>query len=339
MAKIVNVILSGGSGTRLWPLSRQSQPKQFLPLIGNRESLFQHTLLRNKNLVDEFLLVTNSLQLELGNAQSKALDIPINRKIIEPVGRNTTAAIAMAALSCEPQEILFVTPSDHMIDVGEAYSEAVNKAVSLAQQGFLVTFGIHPRYPETGFGYIEYQHEDVLSFREKPDLETAKQFLSSGDFLWNSGMFCFKASVFLSELRHYCPDIYSSSVKAFNTIINNTPSLETFSAIPDVSVDYAVMERSSIIKVIPSTFVWSDLGSFKSLIDYHIEKQALHGVRPIEGNSKGSYAFSKKKVYALGIDDVVCVETEDCLLIMPLHECQRIKEVYEVVKKTNPSLT
>src|SRR5690606_27153778 len=193
MPKIINVILSGGSGTRLWPLSRQSKPKQFLPLFDDRKSLFQKTLLRNKNLVDDFLLVTNSSQFSLAMSQAEDTNISINRQIIEPIGRNTAAAIALAAWASDPQDILFATPSDQIIDTGELYTHAVQRAAVLANEGFLVTFGICPTFPETGFGYIECRGEEVLSFREKPDLETATQFLNSGDFLWNSGMFCFQA--------------------------------------------------------------------------------------------------------------------------------------------------
>jgi len=338
MDKVINVILSGGSGTRLWPLSRQSNPKQFLPLFDNGVSLFQRTLKRNVSLVSEFLLVTNSTQLQIANEQTEALSLSINKCVIEPIGRNTTAAIAMAALSCDPNDILFVTPSDQVIKGGNTYKTAVNEAISIAKEGFLVTYGIQPRYPETDYGYIEHDGQDVVSFREKPSLEEAEHFVSRGNFLWNSGMFCFKSSVFLSELKKYREDIYSLSLQAYETISDNAPSYDAFSKIPDISVDYAVMERSDLIKVVASSFEWSDLGSFGALIDYHVTQEKLPRCRTI-GGSNDSYAFSNKKVYTIGLNDIVYVETEDCVLIMPSEGCKQIKNLYNTVKQENPSLT
>lgn len=338
MDRIINVILSGGSGTRLWPLSRQSNPKQFLPLFDNGESLFQRTLKRNVDLVSEFLLVTNLTQLQIANKQTEALSLSINKRVVEPVGRNTSAAIAMAALSCDPNDILFVTPSDQMIKADNSYISAVNEAISIAKEGFLATYGIQPRYPETDYGYIEHEGQNVVSFREKPSLGEAERFVNKGGFLWNSGMFCFKSGVFLSELKKYREDIYTMSLQAYETISGNTPSYDVFSKIPDISVDYAVMERSDLVKVVASSFDWSDLGSFRALIDYHLTQETLPRCCKIGGSNYG-YAFSNKKVYTLGLDDIVYVETEDCVLIMSLEECKQIKNLYNTVKQGNPSLT
>ena len=204
MGKVFNVILSGGSGTRLWPLSRHSKPKQFLQLFNN-ESLFQNTLKRNHNKVNGFALVTNKVQYDKAFQQTKALGLDIEFSVLEPVGRNTAPAIALAALSVSPDDILFVTPSDQMIADDENYFSALNRAIDLSQNDYLVTFGIKPTHPDTGFGYIQSNEEDVLAFKEKPNLEVAKEFFESGDYLWNSGMFCFKASTFLNELEKYNP--------------------------------------------------------------------------------------------------------------------------------------
>ena len=206
--QITNVILSGGSGTRLWPLSRHSRPKQFLQLFENR-SLFQHTMQRNAAFAQDFILVTNAQQAVMANAQAEELHTTIAQTLIEPVGRNTAPAIALACLASHPDTILFITPSDQMIVADDLYKKALERAATLAAQDYLVTFGIQPQHPDTGFGYIQADGENVSRFTEKPDLETAKSFLEAGNYYWNSGMFCFKASAFLAELekptsRHAC---------------------------------------------------------------------------------------------------------------------------------------
>jgi len=338
MSKVINVILSGGSGTRLWPLSRHSRPKQFLPLI-NGKSLFQCVLARNRTLVDDFMLVTNAYQAELAIEQASAIEMEINRRVIEPVGRNTAAAIAYAAFLANPEDVLFVTPSDHMIELGSSYTSALQRATELAREGQIVTFGIQPTFPEVGFGYIECEGENVQSFREKPNLETAKRFLALGNFLWNSGMFCFKAGVFLQELAKHQPEIYENAQIAMQQIddFGQLP-LGAVEAIPDQSVDYAVMEKSDLMKVVPSIFDWTDLGSYSSLVDYHRRTDAIQHLQPIQGAST-SFSFSKKKVYAPGLENHVLVETDDCILILPLDDNQLIKEVYKEVCNQNKELT
>lgn len=337
MSKRINVILSGGSGTRLWPLSRQSQPKQFLRIF-NRKSLFQATLERNLKLVDSFTLVTNAFQANLAIEQAHELDISIESKIVEPIGRNTAAAIAYAAFKADPEDILFVTPSDHMIETGELYNESLEKAFQLASKGSLVTFGIRPSYPEVGFGYIEFEGENVLCFREKPDLETAIKFVECGQFLWNSGMFCFKAGVFLKELELYQPDIFNKAKKAFASMnAQGEMDLSLVQQIPDLSIDYAVMEKSNLIKVVSATFDWTDLGSFNALIDYHNVKEKVSNLCKIEGTVNG-YAFTKKKVFGHGFDNHVLVETDDCILILPLDQSGKIKDIYNQVKINNKEL-
>ena len=236
---MINIILSGGSGTRLWPISRKLFPKQFNKIIDN-ESLFQKTILRNKKVCNSFLVVTNEEQYFMAKDQLE--EIKINSLfLLESIGKNTAPAIALACFNLDYDEIVLVTPSDHIINNQKEYERVVKKAKDLAKEGFLVTFGITPKYPETGYGYIEANGKwimdneeleglDVKQFHEKPDLETAKKYLEANSktsssqpsalspqlFLWNSGIFCFKAGVFLDELKTYSPKIHEACQEAYN---------------------------------------------------------------------------------------------------------------------------
>ncbi|TRZ46037.1 mannose-1-phosphate guanylyltransferase [Robertkochia solimangrovi] len=326
MAKVYHTILSGGFGTRLWPLSRPDHPKQFLKIF-NGSSLFQLTVERNTALVDATMILTNNSHIDFAKAQMAELGKEFDKQILEPVPRNTAPAIALAALAVAPEDILFVTPSDHMISDQEAYDRCVNRALELAESDYLVTFSIKPEYPETGYGYIEFDQENVLSFREKPDLKTAKEFLKSGNFYWNSGMFCFKAGVFLNELKLHSPEIYEASVKAHEKGI----TVETMSAIPEDSVDYAVFEKSTRIKTVPSDFNWQDLGNFDSLVSYFEKCGDLNGIcKEVEGvENKNCFALAKKKVLGIGLEDMIVVETENEILILPRKASQKVKEIYQ----------
>lgn len=327
--KIINVILSGGSGTRLWPLSRKNKPKQFLQIFGE-ESLFQHTVKRNQALVDDFLLITNKDQVLQAKDQIKELLFNFSNFIIEPVGRNTAPAIALASFALDSEDILFVTPCDHMISDKESYKKAVKRAVKLAQENSLVTFGIKPDRPDTGFGYIENKKEDVIGFREKPDLKTAKSFFESGNFLWNSGMFCFKAGVFLEELKKYSSDIFEKSQIAFQTINDGYIGENEMLAIPDDSIDYAVFEKSKKIKTVPSSFDWTDLGTFDSLIDFFESNSGkIDCVNEIEGiDTKNSFFVGDKKAFGLGIQDIIIVDTDDYILALKKGNSQDVKKIY-----------
>ena len=336
--KTINIILSGGSGTRLWPLSRHSKPKQFLPIFGEK-SLFQHTLERNKDLVDAFMIITNKSQYVQAAAQAADLNINLDYKIIEPIGRNTAPAIALAALSVAPEDVLFVTPSDHMISDAAVYKKCLEKAIDLATQNKLVTFGIKPTGPDTGFGYIEFDGEDVLQFREKPDLETAKSFLAQGNFCWNSGMFCFKASTFLEALKTADKNMYDACVVAYDTIKDGLIGLEAMKSIPSQSIDYAVMEKSNIVKTVASDFAWSDLGSFDAIIAFQQEGGTVDNLTEIIGeNNKEAYAFGTQKVFADNINKQIWVSTEDASVVLPYGESGNIKEIYNKVKKAYPTL-
>ncbi|MDV7187804.1 sugar phosphate nucleotidyltransferase [Lutibacter sp. TH_r2] len=336
--KVINVILSGGSGTRLWPLSRTSNPKQFLQIFDSK-SLFQHTLERNQKVADEFMLITNEVQYEMAANQAIELGISIAHKIIEPCGRNTAPAIALAALAVHPDDILFVTPSDHMIADPSVYKKCIDRASELAQNNQIVTFGIQPTEPHTGYGYIEFNGEEVLKFREKPSLKDAKLFLEAGNFYWNSGMFCFKASVLLEELKKYNPEMYQKSVDAYKTIQNGKINLEAMQQIPADSIDYAVLEKSDLIKTIASKFYWTDLGSFDAIVNYFDEGNTVDNLNKISSEKGSSYVFGKKKVVGAEVANVIVVDTEDAILVLPKNESDLVKGIYNKVKESNKELT
>jgi mannose-1-phosphate guanylyltransferase len=330
MSNIIHVILTGGVGSRLWPLSRKSQPKQYLPLFEGK-SLFEMTAERN-SLVAEKLIVVGSkdnchLSREiLENSNVQYLDI------VEAVPRNTAAAIAFAAFAAEPDDILIITPSDHVIDGEATYKQAINEAVEKAQQNFIVTFGVHPTKPETGYGYIEHKGDEVLSFREKPNLVTAQDFIDRGNFLWNSGMFCFKASVLLEELKTYQPEVYEKSLIAWNAANNGKLDEALSMDIPSISIDYAVMERSKKIKVVPAIFSWSDLGSFDSVYDY----LKLKGHRV---DDSGNMVIGNDNYTAfLGLENTIFVYTPTANLILHKEHSQEVKNVYNHLEKNKPEL-
>jgi len=330
MSKVTHVILTGGVGSRLWPLSRKSQPKQYLELFEGK-SLFEMTAERN-SLVAEKLVVVGSRDnchlskkiLESSNVQY--LDI------VEAVPRNTAAAIAFAAFASEPDDILIITPSDHVIDGETTYKEAIEEAVEKAKQNFIVTFGVHPTKPETGYGYIEHKGDEVLSFREKPNQVTAQDFIDRGNFLWNSGMFCFKASVLLEELKAYQPEVYEKSLIAWNAAVEGRLDEALSMDIPSISIDYAVMERSKKIKVVPAIFSWSDLGSFDSVYDYL--KLKGHKV-----DESGNMVIGNDNYTAfLGLENTIFVYTPTANLILHKDNSQEVKNVYNHLEKNKPEL-
>ena len=330
--KIVNVILSGGVGSRLWPLSRKSKPKQYIQLFDG-ESLFQKTVKRNKTFSDVTLVVGNKDNHQLTKNDLQQLQINNYNEIIEACPRNTSAAIAFAAFSSDAEDILFVTPSDHLISGAESYLKRVGKAIDLAKNGFLVTFGIKPTKAETGYGYIEFEGENVLNFREKPDFETASRFLDSGKFLWNSGMFCFKSGVFLNELKKFNSEIYHSTKVAFEKRKENFMPEKESMDIPSISVDYSVMEKTSKIKVVNSTFGWSDMGSFEAIYDYLISRG--HSI-----DSSGNMLIgSEIHCEFVGLNNTICIYTPDAILFLQKENAQKVKEVFERLEREKPELT
>lgn len=332
MSNIVHVILSGGVGSRLWPVSRKSMPKQYIPMFGDK-SLFQLTAERNKIYADHTIIVGNKDNYLLSQADLIRAGLNDYSEIIEAAPRNTAAAIAFAATACDPDDILFVTPSDHIITDDQAYALALKEAVVLASAGSLVTFGINPTKPETGYGYIEFKENEVLSFREKPNAENAIAFIESGNFLWNSGMFCFKAGIYLEELKKFEEDIFDKSIACYEKSMENfLPEYETM-LIPSKSIDYAVMERSEKIKVVKADFGWSDLGSFESIWE-HWEGQGetSHFV------NNNCVVGSKKHVEFLGVNNIVLVETPDAILVLSKDNSQEVKNIYERLEKEKPEL-
>lgn len=339
---MTNLILCGGSGTRLWPISRTLMPKQFVKLF-NDESLFQLTVKRNAKTCMKQCIVSNAEQYFLALDQLEESNFTNNLFLLEPVGRNTAPAIALACFALEPEEIVLVTPSDHLIKDEEEYSKVLILAKEEASKDNLVTFGITPTYPETGYGYIEADGLDVKSFKEKPDQSTAQSYIDQGNYYWNSGMFCFKAGVFLKELETYANKIYTSSKQAYeqaNTEGMIRISHENMLAIPEDSIDYAVMEQSSKVKVIPSDIDWSDLGSFDAL-DLELPKDTNNNTdneKHIAIDSKNNLILSNKTVATIDINDLLIVDTEDALLISQKGNSQKVKHVVQKLKDKNSEL-
>ncbi len=339
------VILSGGAGTRLWPLSRSEHPKPFLRLAHGR-SLLQETFQRAAGLsrVTEILTVTHKELLfksrdEYESVNPGRLATPF---LLEPVSRNTGPSLAAAALWASrhrgPATSLLVLPADHLIREGDAFARAVDQAVALAQDGRLVTFGVRPDAPETRYGYLEVAGSRVLRFIEKPPAEQALEFVRSGRFFWNAGIFCFRVDVFLDELRAHAPDLLAGVERA----VAHSPGFgdggdpvtldaESFAGVPDLSIDYALMERSGRIAVVPADFGWSDIGSWSALAgltdpDPRGNRTAglVHAVE-----SEDCYVQSPKRLAALvGVRDLVVVDTEDALLVA--HR-ERVDEVRALV--------
>ncbi len=347
---MTNIILCGGNGTRLWPLSRTLMPKQFVKLFDG-ESLFQKTVTRNQKVCDAQFVVSNAEQYflavdqieELTKNQSLSLST-ITNYLLETVGRNTAPAIALSCFALDEEEIVLVTPSDHLIKNEKAYFEAVEKAKTLAQAENLVTFGITPRYPETGFGYIEAEGEAVISFKEKPDALTAQSYLDAGNYYWNSGMFCFKAGYFLDELKTHAPTVYEASLTAYNSAkVGDMIRIahDEMMAIPEDSIDYAVMEKSTHVKVVPSDIDWSDLGSFDALYEElpkDSDGNASDNAKLITQNSKKNLVISDKLVATIDVDDLLIIDTADALLISRKGSSQKVKEVVKQLKERNSEL-
>ena len=336
---MTNIILCGGNGTRLWPISRTLMPKQFVKLFDNK-SLFQLTVKRNSKVCDFQFIVSNAEQYFLATDQLEELDKTNNKYLLEPVGRNTAPAIALACFALPEDEIVLVTPSDHLIKDEQEYQKVIQKANELASEDNLVTFGIQPTFAETGFGYIEADNLDVKAFHEKPDFDTATKYLKAENFYWNSGMFCFKAGVFLDELKKYSPKVYELSLKAYNAA--NTGGIirikhDDMAMIPEDSIDYAVMEKSNKVKVIPSDIDWSDVGSFDALFDElpKDENNNTFNSKHISIDSKNNLIYGVDKYIAtIDVEDLIIVDTGDALLISKKGSSQKVKQVVVEIKKT-----
>ena len=343
---MINVILSGGSGTRLWPISRAMMPKQFVQIF-NGLSLFQKTLLRNKKLCSQTIILGNKEQYLLAKDQieeTPGCDISHYQFILEPMGRNTAPAIALGCLAVPPESIVLVTPSDHLVKNEKNYEQILKKAEKLAMDDHLVIFGINPAEPDTGFGYIHVDGESVLGFKEKPDRKTAESYLASKKYLWNSGMFCFKASLYLSQLKIHAPRIYEASLAAYEDAKGESP-LKVKEAlmlkIPADSIDYAVLEKSDKLKVVAADISWSDLGSFESLKKEFPEDENGNTLAKnyLQINSHNNLVLSGGRTIAtIDVENLSIVDTPDALLISRQGSGQKVKNIVEMIKDSGSGL-
>ncbi len=353
---IVPVILSGGSGTRLWPLSRKLYPKQFISLV-NDTTLFQDTIMRLPNEVSEPLIICNEAHRFIVAEQLRQIKSNNKGIILEPLGKNTAPAIAIAAMSLlnkKEDPILLVLSADHLIDNNNKFSDSIKIASAIAKEGKMVAFGVQPTRPETGYGYIEVvksantedSHYNITSFTEKPNIEIAQDYLNSGNYYWNSGIFVFKASVYLKELQKYEPEIYDICKKA---CINAPKDLDfirldnkEFNKCPEKSIDYAVMEKTSVGVVVPFDGSWSDIGSWEALWDSKL-KDKNNNVREgdvVLNKVQNSYIHSSNRLVAVNdLSDLVIVDTQDALLVSSKRNSQDIKNIVLKLKNDSRSET
>lgn len=347
---MIIVIMSGGSGSRLWPLSREQYPKPFIRLPDGR-SLLQKAFLRGACLpeVRQVLTVTNrdhffKTEDEYREINDDQMDLAF---ILEPFGRNTAAAVAMAALEIQhqhgSQETMLVLAADHLITDQSAFARSVSQAYDLARQGQLVTFGIQPTLPETGYGYIEAEGHQVLRFVEKPDAVKAAEYLASGKFFWNSGMFCFSAGVILEQMQQHCPTIVQAARvclessrraqgKQFTQIELDS---DTFAQVPDESIDVAVMEKSDRISVVPCDIGWSDIGSWTALGDL-IQKDSngnrVSGLAIMHDTHNCTIQSENRLIGTVGVNDLVIIDTTDALLVASKEKTQDVKKIFLQLK-------
>lgn len=350
---LVPVLLSGGVGSRLWPVSREAHPKQFLPLASEL-SMLQDTLARTSALeAGAPVVVCNEDHRFMVAEQLRQLHVESACILLEPEGRNTAPAVALAALQAlnvDPDAVLLVLPADHIIKDTAAFTDAVASAMPLAERGYLVTFGVVPASAETGYGYI--QRGDAIgesafalrAFVEKPDADTAASYLESGDFLWNSGMFLLRAATYLDELDAYAPDMARQCRSSMDAAASDMdfvrPGRDEFAASPGDSIDYAVMERTERGAVVPLDCGWSDVGAWSTL--WQVSEQDADG-NVVQGDvmvedCRGSYLRSESRLLAAaGIDDLVVVETADAILVANRHRVQDVKRIVTRLRREGRS--
>ena len=349
------VIMAGGKGERFWPKSRTNLPKQFLSLTNDGKSMIQHTVERLEGLVEleNVYVVTNKLYEDL--IVEHIPNLPLENIIIEPEAKNTAPCIGLAAIYIakkNPESKMIVLPSDHLIKFNEIFLDTLRSALEVVEDdGNIVTIGITPNYPDTGYGYINFKkgvspHEitnayEVLRFVEKPDLERAKQYLTSGEYLWNSGMFIWKVSTILKCFEDLLPEIYTG-LKEIEVAVNTEKYLETlkkvFSEIPSESIDYGIMEKAKNIYVIPGNFGWDDVGSWLSLerINNTNQDGNIISGNVVTVKTKNSIIQGSKKLIAtIGLEDIIIVDTDDALLICNKDNTQEVKEVIANLKESN----
>jgi len=348
--RLIPTILCGGAGSRLWPVSRELHPKPFIRLADGK-SLLQKTFLRSASLnhVEEILTVTNrefffKTEEEFSEINQTQIQMSF---ILEPFGRNTASAIAAAALLIDAtygkDAIMLVLPADHLIADQEEFSTAVEKAIEMAKQDKLVTFGIQPERPETAYGYIEAEGNTVINFVEKPSLEKAIEYCDSGRFLWNSGMFCFSVKTVLQEMEKHCADILLATKTCMELSLHAESrgfkqldlDAKSFALVPENSIDYALIEKSNHVAVVPCSIGWSDIGSWSSICDLtaadeegnRIEGEALlHDVTNCYINGKD------RLIGAVGLDNLIIIDTPDALLVADKSRVQDVKRIYAELK-------
>ena len=339
-----SIILAGGSGSRLWPLSRDLYPKQLLS-FDEKESLLQKTFKRlcTFSQPDEIVTITNIKHSPNIKLQLNAIDKG-NIVISEPLGKNTAPAIACTMeyfrRTTDADDVVLIVPSDHLVKKVDDFIKTVEYGMELANQGYIVTFGIKPTYPETGYGYIKIKNPlsvgyKVDRFVEKPNLPTAEHYLESGEYYWNGGIFMGKISVFLEEFAKYTPEIYENLSK-LDFSESMKIDYELYERMQSLSIDYAIMEKSDKIALVELLSDWNDLGSWQSI--YNVKQKDGNGNvltgKVVVDNVKNSLIYSQKEVVAVsGLENIILVETEDAIMACPLHESQSVKKLYEKLKE------
>ncbi len=346
--KTTAVIMAGGRGERFWPKSRNNRPKQFLSLTSDGETMIQKTVKRLLPLVDmeDIYIVTNAAYTEL--VLDQLPDLPKENILAEPCARNTAPCIAFAASVIKQKyddAVMLVLPSDHLIGYEDIYINTLKKAIRAAEQGKnLVTIGITPTYPETGYGYINFGKEcgdtyEVERFVEKPDLPTAKEYLASGKYLWNSGMFVWKVSSILADMKEFMPDIYDGAVRigeAFNTPGFEDVLVKEFYAFRSESVDFGIMEKADNIYTIPGSFGWDDVGSWlavERINETDDDKNYIEGDVISIGSERTTICGGKRLVAAVGLEDIIIVDTDDAVLVCSKNSTQDVKKVIAQLKE------
>lgn len=346
------VIMAGGSGTRFWPLSRKKIPKQFLPIVSEK-TMIEETVLRLLPLLsaDKIYTVANLEQTQtIGKFLPK---LPAENLLVEPQGKNTAPSLMLATASIllqNPETVVAALPADHLISHPSLFLRKLEAAASLAAEGFLITFGIPPTYPATGYGYIHFSEDNprqiqdesfytVKEFKEKPEFEQAKQFLKAGNYYWNSGMFLWQARVFARKLEKYAPSLFPYWERMLDALKKekNKEIKSIFEEIPAISIDYALMEKAKEgVLVCPGNFGWSDVGSWSSLLDIWPKDKngnAFKGENIIF-NSRNCLSYSPHKLTALiGVEDIIVVETGDVLLICHKGQDQKVRDIVDSLKK------
>lgn len=347
------VIMAGGVGTRFWPMSRQETPKQFLKLFSD-QTLLQQTVNRLNGFIqpENVMVITNNDYKKIVYEQLSE----VNESYIigEPVAKNTAPCIASAAailLEDDPDAVMIVMPADHEIENINELLCVFESAVETAKcEDTLVTIGIKPNRPETGYGYIRREREQALSigdnpvykvrnFTEKPDVEIAEQFLKSGDYLWNSGIFVWKAATIAKAFKNYLPDVYANMEKLMNSDRTREDINEFYHACPSVSIDYGVMEKAESVHVIPADFGWNDIGSWQAVHELSRKdknKNTATSKETIFLDSSNNYVHSKsgKLITLVGVDNIAVVETDDAIMVLNLGKAQEVKSLVEILKNT-----